>query len=53
MVNGHWAIWRNGIMLNEGGTPVNFTILWPWSSCGFFVYLYWYGRQMYWPRSHY
>jgi hypothetical protein len=47
----HWGIWRNGITLNEGGGPVNFTLLFPWSYAGLFIYFYWFGRKFIYPRS--
>lgn len=37
-------------MLNEGAGPVNFTMLFPWSRAGFFVYLYAFGRRWYCPN---
>lgn len=39
MVQGSWKVWRHGIMLNEGGTPLNLTITW-WPRPFFYVYLF-------------
>jgi hypothetical protein len=48
-MKGAWGLWRGGIMLNEGEGPVNFTMLFPWSNGGFFVYIYAFGKRWYWP----
>lgn len=45
-----WEIWKSGVMLNEGAGPVNFTILFPWSVTGFFIYVYWFGKRWFWPK---
>jgi len=41
-MKGHWKVWRGGITLNEGDTPVNFTLTW---GSGWFVYFYFFGRR--------
>lgn len=48
---GYWGIWRGGIALNEGAGPMNLTILFPWGYCGFFIYVYFFGKRWSWPKK--
>lgn len=48
---GIWRISLSGITLNECAGPVNFTLLFPWSPLGFFVYGYAFGRRWCWPKA--
>ena len=44
-MKGFYWIEKYGIGLNEGGTPINLTILWGGRQRGF--YLYFFGRRFY------
>ena len=41
---------RNFISINEGGGPINLTVMFPWYWTGFFFYVYAFGWRWSWPK---